>query len=347
MSAQRCPENPIITPANVKPLRDDYEVIGTFNTAVARYGDEVILLLRVAERPLANNKTTTYAPIYDLNAKEVALKGFVNDDPAVDLSDPRLIQLESETYLTNISHLRLARSKDGVHFDIEETAALSAETEYETFGLEDPRITQIGDTYYINYVGVSPMGVTTCLASTKDFITYQRHGIVFCPDNKDVVMFPERICGKYFAIHRPASGLFKKNDMWLARSGDLLCWGDHRYLLSQGSTGWDCARIGAGAVPFKTEKGWVEIYHGADENNRYCLGALLLDTEEPWKLLARSTEPVFVPEVDYECQGFFGNVVFTCGLLCEDNIIKLYYGASDTTTCYAQLELSGIMKTLK
>lgn len=346
MTIKRCPDNPIISPADVRPLRDDFEVVGTFNTAVARYDDEVILLLRVAERPLANNDKTTYAPIYDLNAREITLKSFDNNDPANDMSDPRLIVTDEGTYLTNISHLRLAKSKDGVHFDIEPTAAVSAETEYETFGIEDPRITRIGDTYYINYVGVSPMGVTTCLASTKDFRTYKRHGIMFCPDNKDVVIFPEQIGGKYWAIHRPASGLFKKNDMWIASSDDLLYWGDHRYLISQGQTGWDCARIGAGAVPFKTDKGWLEIYHGADNNNRYCLGALLLDTNEPWKVLARSDEPIFVPEVDYECAGFFGNVVFTCGQLCEDNIVKLYYGASDTTTCYAELDLSDIITSL-
>ncbi len=356
MATVRSQKNPIIATADVKPLRDDYEVVGAFNTAVTRLGDEVLLLLRVAERPLANNDKATFAPIHDVDKNELVLKEFDRSNSQIDFSDPRLITTQEGTYLTSISHLRLARSRDGVNFEIDDTAAISAANEYETFGLEDPRITKIGSTYYINYVGVSPAGVTTCLISTNDFKNYTRHGVIFCPDNKDVVIFPEKINGKYFAIHRPASGLFKKNDMWLAESSDLLCWGNHKFMMSQGTDGWDCARIGAGAVPFKTDAGWVEIYHGADRDNRYSLGAVLLDADQPWKVLARTTKPVFEPEADYECKGFFGNVVFTCGLLCEsrragmpkvDEKIKLYYGASDTVTCYAEIDLPDIMASLK
>jgi predicted GH43/DUF377 family glycosyl hydrolase len=347
MATIRSDKNPIITPADIKPLRDDYEVVGAFNTAVTRMGDEVLLLLRVAERPLIKNDKKAFAPIYDVDKKELVLKEFDRSDSRIDFSDPRLIVASEGTYLTSISHLRLARSRDGINFEIEDAAAMSAANEYETFGLEDPRITKIDDIYYVNYVGVSPAGVTTCLAATKDFKTYQRKGIIFCPDNKDVVIFPEKINGKYFAIHRPSSGLFKKNDMWLSESPDLLSWGKHRFLMSQSEDGWDSVRIGAGAVPFRTDAGWVEIYHGADANNRYSLGAVLLDANEPWKVLARTSKPIFEPQADYECRGFFGNVVFTCGLLCEDEKIKLYYGASDTVTCFAKIDLADVLSALK
>jgi predicted GH43/DUF377 family glycosyl hydrolase len=210
-----------------------------------------------------------------------------------------------------------------------------------------PSASKTPDTYYINYVGVSPAGITTCLAATKDFKSYERKGIIFCPDNKDVVIFPEKINGKYFDIHRPTSGLFKKNDMWISESPDLLSWGNHRFLMSRSADGWDSVRIGAGAVPFKIDAGWLEVYHGADANNRYSLGAVLLDANEPWKVLARTSKPIFEPQSDYECRGFFGNVVFTCGLLCEDEKIKLYYGASDTVTCFAELDLADVLSALK
>jgi predicted GH43/DUF377 family glycosyl hydrolase len=347
MATMRSDKNPLITPADVKSLRDDFEVVGVFNTAATRLGDEVILLIRVAERPLTNSGKTIFAPIYDVDKKEILLKPFDRSNSQIDFSDPRLVTTPEGTYLTSISHLRLAKSRDGVNFEIEDTAALGAFNEYETFGLEDPRITKIDGVYYIDYVGVSPAGVTTCLASTADFKNFTRRGVIFCPDNKDVVIFPEKISGKYFAVHRPASGLFKKNDMWLSESADLLCWGSHRLLMSPGPNEWDSTRIGAGAVPFKTDAGWVEVYHGVDTKNRYSLGAVLLDANKPWKVLARTSKPIFEPQADYECGGFFGNVVFTCGLLCESKKIKLYYGAADTSICYAELDLTDILSALK
>jgi predicted GH43/DUF377 family glycosyl hydrolase len=347
MSTIRSEKNPIITPADVKPLRDDYEVVGAFNAAVTRMCDEVLLLLRVAERPIIKDGRKAFAPIYDVDKSGLILKEFEKNDSRIDFPDPRLIVAPEGTYLTSISHLRLARSRDGINFEIEDKAAMSATNEYETFGLEDPRITKISDIYYINYVGVSPAGVTTCLASTTDFKNYKRHGVIFCPDNKDVVIFPEKINGKFYAIHRPSSGLFKKTDMWISESPDLLSWGNHRFLMSQSASGWDAVRIGAGAVPFKIDAGWLEVFHGADRNNHYTLGAVLLDANEPWKVLARTHKPIFEPQADYECRGFFGNVVFTCGLLCEQGRIKLYYGASDTVTCYAELDLADALSALK
>ncbi len=347
MPVFRSPQNPIITPQDIKPCRDDFEVIGAFNAAAIRFDEQVILLLRVAERPVSAHPDIAYAPIYDVEKKQIVLKEFDKQEPANDFSDPRLIVTGNETYLTSISHLRVARSADGINFEIEETPGLAAQREYETFGLEDARISLINGTYYINYVAVSPAGVATALASTSDFVNFQRRGIIFCPDNKDVVIFPEKVNGKFYAIHRPASGLFRKNDMWIAESNDLICWGNHRYLMGPSTKGWDRNKIGAGAVPVRVEEGWLEIYHGVDNNQRYCLGAALLDIDKPWNVLARSAEPIFEPVQDYECSGFFGNVVFTCGLLCEQDKLKIYYGAADTSICYAQLDLQDVLASLK
>jgi predicted GH43/DUF377 family glycosyl hydrolase len=348
MKVDRWYENPILCPEDIKPSRIDFEVVGVFNVGVTRLDDEIILLVRVAERPVAADpEKYQLTAIYDTDKKQIVVKTFDTSDPSIDFSDSRMTITTEGKYLTSLSHFRIGRSKDGVNFDIEDKPAVFAANEYETFGLEDPRITKIGDEYLITYVGVSSVGVTTCLISTTDFKDFTRHGVIFCPDNKDVIIFPEKINGKYYAINRPVTPLFEKYEMWISESPNLICWGNHRHFLSVADSGWDNSRIGGGAVPVKTEKGWLEVYHGVDENNRYCLGGVLLDKDEPWKVLARSKEPIMQPEADYEIEGFFGNVVFSCGLLCEDNKLKIYYGVSDTSTAYAEVSLEEVLKSLQ
>ena len=347
MEVFRRADNPVIEPKDIKPSRDGFEVVGVFNAGVARFENQVVLLLRVAEKPIISHPETVFVPIYDVAKNDIVLKKFPKDDPENDFSDPRLIVTPTETYLTSISHLRLARSKDGVNFEIEETPAMAPATDYETFGLEDARISLIDGKYYVTYAAVSPFGITTCLASTEDFSTFERYGVIFCPDNKDVVLFGEQINGKYYALSRPNSPLFKRQDIWIAESDDLFCWGRHRYLMGPRAGCWDEKKIGAGAVPIKTEWGWLEIYHGADREDRYCLGAVLLDEKEPSRIIARSQTPVLEPETDYECEGFFGDVVFSCGLLCEGGRLRIYYGAADTSICYAELVLADVLESLK
>jgi predicted GH43/DUF377 family glycosyl hydrolase len=347
MAVIRSPENPIITPKMVKPLRDDFEVIGTFNAGVTRLDDRVLLLLRVAERPISPHPDIEMTAIYDPLSEKITTKEFSRDDPSIDFADPRMTITPEGRYLTSLSHLRIATSTDGVHFDIAEKPAMFPDNKYETFGLEDPRISKIEDTWYITYVAVSPFGVTTCLASTKDFNSFTRHGVIFCPDNKDVVLFPEKIHGNYYALHRPVTPLFLKYEMWTAMSPDLKYWGDHRYLMGTQPDLWDSCRVGASAVPFRTDAGWLEIYHGVDETCRYCLGAVLLDPGEPWKVLARSRTPILEPQADYELEGFFGNVVFNCGLLTEESLLRIYYGVSDTSIAYCQLPVQDVLDNLE
>lgn len=347
MSVFRSPLNPIIKPSDIKPFWPGHEVICAFNAGVARFGDEVLLLLRIAERPVNNNPEVYLSPIYDIGKKTITVKEFNKKDPMYDFSDSRVIKAGDTIFLTSLSYLRIARSKDGIHFSVDEQPALLPENEYEVFGIEDPRITKINDTYYINYVAAAPTGVTTCLSSTRDFKTYTRYGVIFCPDNKDVEIFPEKINGKYYALHRPSSGAFKRNDIWIAESPDLLNWGGHRLLMGTRQDCWDEGRIGGSVVPFKIKEGWLEIYHGATRDDRYCLGAVLLDENEPWKIIARSRLPILEPEEDYEVNGFFGNVIFSCGALYENGKVKIYYGAADTYTCYAEISIENILENLK
>jgi predicted GH43/DUF377 family glycosyl hydrolase len=267
--------------------------------------------------------------------------------PGIGLHDSRYIYTPERIFLSSMSHFRIARSKNGIDFTIDETPCMLPSNVYEMYGIEDPRITEIDGTYYINYSACSTIGgVTTCLATTTNFITFEKKGVIFTPDNKDVAIFPEKINGKYYALNRPISAEYKLKDMWIAESPDLVCWGNHKFLMSTREGYWDNGRIGCSAVPFRTEKGWLEIYHGASKENRYCLGAVLLDLNDPSKVLARGENPIIFPEADYEINGFFGNVIFNCGVLNEDGIVKIYYGAADTFIGYAEIQLQDILDDL-
>ncbi len=218
----------------------------------------------------------------------------------INFSDPRFIEATWDRILTSISHLRVAPRADGIHFDIEEKPALYPENKYEEFGIEDPRISLFGDTYYINFSCCASLGVTTCLATTKDFKSFERKGVIFTPDNKDVAFFPEKINGKYYAFNRPASAEYKRREIWISESDNLIHWGNHKQLVEVNTNDWDNGRIGCSSPPFLTDKGWLEIYHAADENDRYCLGALLLDKNDPTKILAKSQKPLIEPTASYE-----------------------------------------------
>ncbi|MBM7690824.1 putative GH43/DUF377 family glycosyl hydrolase [Peribacillus deserti] len=350
MNVYRYEENPLVTPADVKPHREDFEVIGAFNAGVTTFNDEIIMLLRVAERPISEDPDIVKAPVYNPETRELEILEFHLDDPKYNFSDPRFFaevgDSQSFKYLTSLSYLRIARSKDGHRFTIDEKPFVYPSNELETFGIEDPRITKIEDTYYIYFSAVSSVGVGESLVSTKDFINIEHHGMIFAPENKDVLIFPEKINGKYYALHRPVPKSVGRPEMWIAESTNLIHWGNHKYLLGLRENMWDNGRMGGGAVPIKTEKGWLELYHGASKEDRYCMGAVLLDLEDPSKVIARSDKPILEPEADYEVEGFFGNVVFSCGAIVEGDVVKMYYGVADTSMACAELSLQEILDSL-
>ena len=348
MALLRSNKNPIIKPEDVKPSRPDFKVICVFNCGVVRFNGEVLLLMRVAEAPECNFTDITIVPLFDEKTNSLIIKEFNKTDKSIDYSDPRIIKTPQKNYLTSISHFKIAKSKNGIDFKINEKPAMFPEKIYERFGIEDPRITEIDGKYYIGYSAVSDItGVTICLASTCDFISFKRHGIIFLPDNKDFALFPEKISGKYFALNRPSSSDFGKKDIWISESDDLLSWGNHKILMTRGDGLWDNGRIGSGAVPFRIKEGWLEIYHGATKEDRYCLVAILLDINDPSKIISRSKNPIIEPEKSYEKNGFIKNVVFTCGALYENGIVKIYYGAADKYIAYAEIELKEILEKLK
>ena len=350
---KRSLKNPLITPADILPSRPDFEVVCAFNAGITKFKNETLMLIRVAERPKCESKNIVKSPhLIEVDGEwKMTIKTFdkEKDSNKYDFSDPRKFFLNSDreiAYLTSISHLRLARSKDGENFIAEDKPFIKPETKYEAFGTEDARITLIEGKYYINYTAVSSKGISTALAVTEDFITLKRIGIAFEPDNRDVCFFPEKINGMYLALTRPAPKQFGKAEIWLAESPDLLHWGNHKHLLGVSGKHWDSLKLGGGAQVLKTDKGWLEIYHGVDSGNRYCLGALLLDFDDPMKIIAKSTTPLLEPEADYEKVGFFNNVVFSSGALIENDILKVYYGGADRVMALAELSLNELWKHL-
>lgn len=351
MKIYRYEENPLITPLDIPPLHENFEVIGAFNAGVAKYNDETLLLLRVAERPISKDPNVVRAPYIDSKNMQLNIVDFNKNDSEYCFDDPRMIsrklQKEQFIYLTSLSYIRIARSKDGHHFKIDDEAFLYPFNDYQIFGIEDARCTQIGDSYYINFSSVSPVGVCDSLVVTKDFKSYQSKGNIFAPENKDVLIFPEKINGKYFALHRPSLKSIGNYDIWIASSPDLNSWGNHQHLIGVNKSGWDSGRIGGGLVPIRTEKGWLEIYHGATRENRYCMGALLLDLNDPTKVLARTKTPIMEPEYEYEKNGFFGDVVFGCGGIVKEDTLIMYYGVADTSMAACEIKIQDILEQLE
>ena len=340
--------NPILSPENVVPIIPDCEVIGVFNAATAVLDDEIILILRVAERPISEVDHEIKIPIYSTNSHSVEFTVLDLMDPTYDFSDSRVVSSISNggigTYLTSISYLRLARSKDGYNFEVEDKPFLFPNNDMDEFGLEDPRCTKIDDTFYITYTAVSRHGASVGLATTENFTSVKRQGIIFAPENKDAVLFPEKINGRYYAIHRPVPHGIGLPEMWIADSHDILHWGNHRFLVGLRPDYWDSCRIGAGTVPIKTEDGWLEIYHAVDDYGRYCLGVLLLDLYDPSIVLARSDSPIAVPETDYEVEGFYANVIFTCGAIVLGDMVRIYYGAADYSIACMDVSMAELLR---
>ncbi|MBN2813870.1 MAG: glycoside hydrolase family 130 protein [Bacteroidales bacterium] len=344
--AKRFPTNPLITPKELKAGIAGMEIVCLLNPGVFEYNNKTWLLLRVAERPKQIEGKISF-PIYNTRG-EIEVLSFDKNDPDLDTSDPRVINYKKKDYLTTLSYLRLVCSDDGINFiEPEGYPPVFGQGELESFGIEDCRVATMANQYQLTFTEVSPAGVGVGLMQTSNWKSFDRRGMIFPPHNKDCAIFSEKINGNYYALHRPSSPELGGNYIWLAQSPDLLHWGNHKCIAMSRPGMWDSARVGAGAAPIRTERGWLEIYHGANKENRYCLGALLLDINDPSKVLARTQEPIMEPVAPYEQTGFFGNVIFTNGHIVEGDKIKIYYGASDEVICGAELSISEILEILK
>jgi predicted GH43/DUF377 family glycosyl hydrolase len=344
--ASRHLKNPLLSPHDLEPSNENMVIECLLNPGVFEFQGKIGLLIRVAERT-HQKKGFISVPFYNKLGK-VEILEFKLDDPKLDTSDSRFISYDHTDYLTTISHLRLLFSTDGVTFKEDKNyPSIFGNSPYESYGIEDCRVTQIKETYYLTYTMVSSNGVGVGLRTTKDWKNFEKTGLIFSPHNKDCAIFSEKINNNYLALHRPSSPELGGNYIWLSQSPDSIHWGNHKCIAKTRKGKFDSKRLGAGAAPIKTKYGWLEIYHGATEDNRYCLGLLLLDLKEPSKVIARSEEPIMEPLATYEKTGFFGNVVFSNGHSVDGDTIKLYYGASDEHVCLASFSIKKLLKTLK
>ena len=347
---ERFSKNPLLTPHDIEPSVPHHRVIGVFNPAAHRINGVTYLVLRVAEQAISPPDRISI-PIYDEALRGYRYMEIVKDDQQYDLKDARVVRSQKTgriLYLTSVSYLIVAESTDGIHFTVRKRPLIDASFPYATYGVEDPRLTALEDKLYLTYSAVSADGVMVGLAQLNDTLTEaQPLGIILPPENKNAVLFPERIHNAYALLHRPVPFGLGEPNVYLAFSPDLVHWGEHRVLFRVRSGMWDSVRIGVAVPPLKTEYGWLVFYHGADEQGIYALGAVLLDLERPWRVLKRTRDPLIGPEAPYEKQGFYGGVVFPTGAIMEGASLILYYGAADTVVAGGRLSLKDVWNKLE
>ena len=239
----------------------------------------------------------------------------------------------------NVSRLGFAVSADGLTFGRLDRPVFEPGDETETKGVEDPRLTTIGHEHHMLYTAWSPLGIQVAMATTRDFFTWQRRGIVIPgPDNKDAALFPDKIGGRYVMFHRIPPAI------WLAYSDDLNHWGDYRKIMDPRPGNWDELKIGAGGPPLKTDQGWLCIYHGVNLNRVYRLGVALLDLEDPTRVIGWPRGFILEPEEPWELAGDVPNVVFTCGTAEIGDCAYVYYGGGDKVIAVATARTDDLVR---
>jgi len=234
--------------------------------------------------------------------------------------------------IDEISRIGYAVSVDGYNFKRFDKPVFKPLGKLESQGCEDPRITKIGDKFYMTYTAYSKWGTKLGLAVTENFINWDRLGII--SDNKDGVLFPELFDGYYAMLYRKDnSDKDRPYRVYLAYSRNLKIWDKNKEIFSPTET-WEKLKIGVGAQPIKLKEGWLVIYHGVDERN-YSLGYCILDLKKPSKVLYRSKEPILVPKEKYEICNSKSGIVFSCGACLVANELYVYYGGIDRYICVA------------
>ncbi|MDD5318874.1 MAG: hypothetical protein PHF79_03645, partial [Candidatus Pacebacteria bacterium] len=312
-------------------------------------------------------------------------------NPGVIKVDHEVIMLyravgERESYT---SHIGLAKSKDGISFErLSKEPVFGPKQEFDKWATEDPRITQIEEDFYVTYVAVPerimdhnqgiardlPLETATALLKTKDFLTYENLGIISSPhsDNKDIVLFPKKIGGRYAMLHRPNrwgkewfESLYSKKvevplpfpfeqlptlpSIWIAWSDDLIHWSDNEMLLSP-SHDLD-AKVGPGLPPIETSDGWLMIYHHVEKskipgNFIYSIRVALLDLKDPTHILGKLSYDILSPERPYESENGT-HIIFPTGGYISGDTLFVYYGASDKYVCLATGSVQKLLEALK
>lgn len=255
--------------------------------------------------------------------------------------DGRYVMLFRSHRRNGRSIIGLAESTDGYRFSVRAEPFMTPAFDgvfgaYEEYGVEDLRICAIGGTYLLTYSAYSRHGVRVALARTDDFETVERVALITQCDLRNVVIFPEKIGGRYARLDRPHSEISPWS-VWISYSPDLVHWGDSCVVMKPQAYHWDEMKIGPGATPIRTAAGWLHIYHGVFRTMAgavYRLGVALHDLVDPSVVLGVADEWIVQPEDPWEVSGYVPNVVFTCGAVAEDDgSVKIYWGGADTVMC--------------
>jgi predicted GH43/DUF377 family glycosyl hydrolase len=264
-----------------------------------------------------------------------------------------LVRVEDRS---GVSHLTVARSKDGVSgWRVEPHPSLAPDPAHpeEIWGVEDPRITWLEEPgcFAVTYTAYSPAGPLVALATTRDFRSFERLGAILPPENKDAALFPSKHDGSFLILHRPVAGMSGMAHIWLARSPDLRHWGEHEVLLpARSGPFWDAGKVGLSAPPLRTDEGWLILYHGVKHTCAGCIyrqGLALLDLADPRRVVARTPEWFFGPDTSYERTGDVNNVIFCCGWTLVGETVRFYYAGADTCMALATARLPDLLELLR
>jgi predicted GH43/DUF377 family glycosyl hydrolase len=256
-----------------------------------------------------------------------------------------------------LSHLTVARSPDGIHGWRVDSKPLIADDPADPtslWGAEDCRITFVPELghYVIAYTAYGPAGPCVALATTEDFHSVDKLGVVMPPEDKNASLLPRRVNGEWILYHRPLSVHNGRADVWLSRSKDMRSWSaPEPVMASRQGAWWDAARMGLGPAPIETGHGWLGVYHGVKQmaaGPLYRAGLVLFDLENPAKVLRRSPAWVLGPSADYETHGDVPNVVFPTGLIHDEETesLRLYYGAGDSVIAVATANMQEVIDYL-
>ena len=256
---------------------------------------------------------------------------------------------------TRVMRIHSGQSKDGVQWQIDEEpiqfVCESAEIGHFEYAY-DPRVCWLEDRYYVTWCN-GYHGPTIGVGYTYDFETFHQLENAFLPYNRNGVLFPRKIKGKYAMLSRPSdTGHTPFGDMFYSESPDMVHWGCHRHVMGPRRLSWQSTKVGAGPTPIETTEGWLMIYHGVLTSCNgfvYSMGAALLDLDEPWKVIYRSAPYLLSPQELYECVGDTPNVVFPCAALADapTGRIAIYYGGADTVTCLAYTQVDELVEYVK
>jgi predicted GH43/DUF377 family glycosyl hydrolase len=276
-------------------------------------------------------------------------------NPAAAAVDGQTVLLARVEDRRGISHLAVARSGNGIDgwaIDPEPLLAPDDAIASEQWGFEDPRTVWVDelDRWVITCTAYGPAGPAVFLATTEDFCSVERYGIVRHPEDKNAALLPHRIDGRWVLLHRPKTQFGGAHgEIVLSRSDDLVSWSAPEQVLQpRAGAWWDSLRIGLGPPLLRTEHGWLLVYHGVKETvggEIYRVGLALIDLDEPTRILRRLPDWVLAPLAPYERTGDVPNVIFPCGLLQDPatDEVRLYYGAADSSICLATARLDDLL----